>query len=67
MSQSAQFAPYDASYEFLNTTPATTVYNDANTYINTYKVRLGSCFSLRYILMSAPYDRVEFIRKPSRR
>ncbi|KAL8283741.1 hypothetical protein RQP46_005536 [Phenoliferia psychrophenolica] len=37
VSQSAQFAPYDASYEFNNATPATTVYDSDNTYINTYK------------------------------
>ncbi|KAK4702195.1 beta-glucan synthesis-associated protein KRE6, partial [Phenoliferia sp. Uapishka_3] len=37
VSQSAQFAPFDDGYEFLNATPQTTVYDEANTYINTYK------------------------------
>lgn len=37
VSQSAQFAPYDAAYEFLNTTPSTVIYDTDVTYINDYK------------------------------
>jgi len=36
VSQSAQIAPYDYLYEFVNTSPATTVYNENLTSLNTY-------------------------------
>ncbi|KAM0746475.1 beta-glucan synthesis-associated [Meredithblackwellia eburnea MCA 4105] len=36
VSQSAQFAPFDANYAYVNTTPATTVYDDTVTSINSY-------------------------------
>ena len=39
VSQSAQFAPYDAGYIFRNSSPQTVVYNRANTYLNEYLVR----------------------------
>ncbi|KAB5596414.1 Beta-glucan synthesis-associated protein SKN1 [Ceratobasidium theobromae] len=37
VSQSLQVAPFNYQYEFVNTTPSTTVYNDATTAINSYK------------------------------
>lgn len=37
VSQSLQVAPFNYAYEFVNSTPATTVYNDDTTFINTYK------------------------------
>lgn len=39
VSQSAQFAPFDAAYAWLNTTPATVVYRPATTFFNPYTVR----------------------------
>ncbi|KZT44415.1 glycoside hydrolase family 16 protein [Sistotremastrum suecicum HHB10207 ss-3] len=36
-SQSYQTAPFNAAYEFVNTTPPTTIYNDAITQFNNYK------------------------------
>jgi hypothetical protein len=46
VSQSAQFAPYDAGYETKNTTPYTIVHTD-DTELNTYLVR-----PLRFFLFS---------------
>lgn len=43
VSQSAQFAPYNANYRFDNSSSATTVYDPSVTYINDYLVR-GYCF-----------------------
>ncbi|BGP42176.1 hypothetical protein JCM10450v2_006266 [Rhodotorula kratochvilovae] len=37
VSQSAQFAPYDADYEIRNSTPYVRVYDDGRTIINEYK------------------------------
>jgi beta-glucan synthesis-associated protein KRE6 len=37
VSQSFQIAPYSYQYSFVNTTPATTIYNDDITHLNTYK------------------------------
>ncbi|KAM6494166.1 glycoside hydrolase family 16 protein, partial [Amanita muscaria] len=36
-SQSFQVAPYNAQYQFLNTTPATTIYDSSQTEFNSYK------------------------------
>ncbi|KIJ29685.1 glycoside hydrolase family 16 protein [Sphaerobolus stellatus SS14] len=36
-SQSYQTAPYNANYQFVNTTPAATIYNDNITAFNSYK------------------------------
>jgi beta-glucanase (GH16 family) len=37
VSQSLQVAPFNHGYEFVNSTPSTTVYDDAQTFINSYK------------------------------
>jgi hypothetical protein len=36
-SQSLQVAPYNAQYEFVDTTPATTIYDSSQTVLNSYK------------------------------
>lgn len=54
-SQSLQVAPFNADYQFVNSSPATTVANSAITYINTYLVRC-SLFLFPFTFFPFPFS-----------
>ncbi|GAA5961799.1 hypothetical protein JCM21900_003313 [Sporobolomyces salmonicolor] len=58
VSQSAQFAPYDAAYDFKNQTPYTVVHTPKQTYLNEYKggVYQQACSGVTYTDADAYQD-----------